>query len=52
MLRYFEDDWEIPGYEIFASPSEDAWVIQQEFENAQCTGDLWVAEMNAEQGGM
>ncbi|MFC3284779.1 hypothetical protein [Litchfieldella rifensis] len=51
VLRYFEDDWEIPSYEIFASPSEDAWIIQQEFENAQFTGELWVEEMIAEQGG-
>lgn len=27
VLRYFEDDWEIPGYEIFTSPLEDAWII-------------------------
>lgn len=52
VLRYFEDDWEIPGYEIFASPSEDAWIIQQEFENAQFTGELWVEEMATEGVGM
>ncbi len=47
ILRYFEDDWEIPGYEIFASSSEDDWIIQQEFENAKFTGELWVEEMAA-----
>lgn len=48
ILRYLEDDWVIPGYEIFSSSSEDAWILEQEFENAQFTGEQWVEEMAAE----
>ncbi len=44
-LRYFQEDVEIPGYEIFSTPADVAWMIQQEFENANFTGELWVEEM-------
>lgn len=49
VLRYFLDDWEIPGYEIFSAHGGVAWMIQQEFENAKFTGELWVEEMAAEE---
>lgn len=49
VLRYFQDDVEIFGYEIFSAPAGVAWMIQQEFENAKFTGELWVEEMAAEE---
>lgn len=51
ILRYFEDDWEIPGYETFSAHRGISWMIQQEFENAKFTGELWVEEMIAAYGG-
>ncbi|AYF34272.1 hypothetical protein CUU95_10845 [Vreelandella alkaliphila] len=48
ILRYFEDGWEIPGYETFSAHRGISWMIQQEFENAKFTGELWVEEMAAE----
>ncbi len=45
VLRYFQDDVEISGYEIFSAPAGVAWMIQQEFENARFTGELWVEKM-------
>ncbi len=45
VLRYFEDDWEIPGYEIFAVPHDVEWMKRVEYENAKFSGELWVEEM-------
>lgn len=45
VLRYFEDDWEIPGYEIFAVPHDVEWMKRLEYENANFAGELWVEEM-------
>lgn len=47
VLRYFEDDWEIPGYEVFSAPHDVGWMKRVEFENAKFAGELWVEEMNA-----
>ncbi|MGP9575361.1 MULTISPECIES: hypothetical protein [Halomonadaceae] len=48
ILRYFEDDWEIPGYETFSAHRGISWMIQKEFENAKFTGELWVEEMTSD----
>lgn len=45
VLRYFLDDWEIPGYEIFAVPHDVEWMKKVEYENAKFAGELWVEEM-------
>lgn len=51
VLRYFEDDWEIPGYEVFAAPHAVGWMKRVEYENAKFAGELWVEEMIATYGG-
>lgn len=48
ILRYLEDDWEIPGYETFSAHRGISWMIQQEFENAKFTGELWVEGMTSD----
>lgn len=47
ILRYFEDDWEIPGYEVFSVPHDVGWMKRTEYENANFAGELWVEEMIA-----
>lgn len=49
--RYFEDDWEIPGYDVFAAPHVVGWMKRVEYENAKFAGELWVKEMIATYGG-
>ena len=51
VLRYFEDDWEIPGYEVFSAPNDVGWMKRVEYENAKFAGELWVEEMIAAYGG-
>tara|TARA_R110002020_G_scaffold457666_1_gene674633 strand:- start:83 stop:364 length:282 start_codon:yes stop_codon:yes gene_type:complete len=46
VLRYFQGDVEISGYEIFSAPVGIAWMIQQEeFGNAKFTGERWVDKL-------
>lgn len=50
VLRYFEDDWEIPGYELFLAPQDVEWMKEVEFDNARFAGELWVEEMVSDVG--
>lgn len=51
VLRYFLDDWEIPGYEVFSIPHDVGWMKRVEYENANFAGELWVEEMIAAHSG-
>lgn len=51
VLRYFEDDWEIPGYELFLTPEDVEWMKEVEFDNARFSGELWVKEMSGKETG-
>ncbi|WP_219861523.1 hypothetical protein [Vreelandella piezotolerans] len=51
VLRYFEDGWEIPGQELFVAPVDATDILQEEYDNALITGELWIeAQPNHEPG--
>lgn len=44
-LRYFEDDCEIPGQELFTAMTDAPDILQEEYDNARITGELWLDEL-------